>query len=205
MAPYRSTGHARPLDPPEPLGPAQLDALFQAHYAPLCEYASQYVKSRELAEEMVQGMFVRLWERQTHEALPALSVAYLYTAVRNRAIGHLRRERVARRFADEVLAVHETTLPAQAPAIDAIHARDLAEAAARAVAALPDRCRLIFLMSRQQRLSYATIAEALGISVTTVETQISRALKRLRTQLGPYLGLTIMALHEAGVALHVVR
>jgi RNA polymerase sigma-70 factor (ECF subfamily) len=81
---------------------------------------------------------------------------------------------------------------------------DLAAAADRAVAALPDRCRLIFLMSRQQGMSHGEIARALGVSLTTVETQISRALKRLRARLAPYLGIAI-AVHAASTALRLLR
>lgn len=207
MAPPPSAESARlssPAPHPEPPSLRQLETLFHAHYAPLCEYVWQYVASRELAEEVVQSLFVRLWELQARGSSPSLSVAYLYTAARNRAIGHLRRERVARRFADEAAAAYEATPPAETVA-DVVHARDLARAAERAVMALPDRCRLIFLMSRQQGLSYGEIAQALSISVTTVETQISRALKSLRAQLAPYLGVAIVLAHGVSSVLRAVR
>ncbi len=72
-----------------------------------------------------------------------------------------------------------------------MHANDLAAAAQRAIDELPERCRLIFLMSRREGLTYAEIAHALDVAVSTVETQISRALKHLRTRLGPYMVLSL--------------
>ncbi|HEU4643603.1 MAG TPA: RNA polymerase sigma-70 factor [Gemmatimonadaceae bacterium] len=204
-------------DPAEPARPAphddasrglhdlaDLEALFHAHYAPLCEYVWSYVRSREAAEELVQGVFVRLWELQARGSSPELGVSYLYAAARNRAITQLRRERVARRFADATLAAHEGEPPTET-ALDTLEAMDLAAAADRAVAALPDRCRLIFLMSRQQGLSHGEIARALGVSLTTVETQISRALKRLRARLAPYLGVAIAVVHATSTALRILR
>jgi len=203
MTPRRPAESAPAIDTSEPPDLTQLEQLFHAHYSSLCEYAWHYVKSRELAEELVQGLFVRLWELRTGGGSHSLSVAYLYTAARNRAIGHLRREGVARRFADEVMAVHEMAPPGET-IVEAIEAQDLATAAERAVAALPGRCRLIFLMSRQEGLGYAEIATALGISKNTVETQIARALKKLRIQLLPYLGLAISAVHSASTALRAI-
>ena len=170
--------------PPAARDLAQLEALFHAHYAPLCDYVWHVVRSRDLAEDIVQSLFVRLWELQGGDTSPDLGVAYLYTAARNRAIGHLRRDRVARRFAAELQA-----LPAPAPpaASDEVHARELQHAAERAVAALPPRCQEVFRMSRQHGLGYADIAATLGVSRATVETQMSRALRALRAALAPFL------------------
>jgi RNA polymerase sigma-70 factor (ECF subfamily) len=72
-----------------------------------------------------------------------------------------------------------------------VEAADLATALARGIDQLPERCRLIFTMSREQDLSYAEIARILGISVKTVETQMGRALKALRSRLAGYLALAL--------------
>jgi RNA polymerase sigma-70 factor (ECF subfamily) len=80
----------------------------------------------------------------------------------------------------------------------------MAEAIRRAIDALPDRCRQIFLLSREKYLSYAEIAEVLGISVKTVETQMWRALKSLRKSLAPYLGLVLTLAALARLGSHLV-
>jgi RNA polymerase sigma-70 factor, ECF subfamily len=187
-----SEGLQQHRDPPPPDArddEAVFRALFHRHYEPLCEFVRSYVRSSEVAEELVQDLFVRLWTLQSGRAPQALAVSYLYTAARNRAIGHLRRERVARRYA-AAAATHLDLLDEETPA-DAVHGADLAAAVEQAVAALPARCRLIFTMSRQQHMPHAEIARALGVSVNTVETQISRALRALRARLAPFVGAAL--------------
>src|SRR6266480_1697753 len=77
---------------------AAFEALFRTHYSPLCDYVYGYVRSRAVAQELVQDLFLRLWERAGTPA-STLAAAYLYTAARNRAVDHLRREQVATAWA----------------------------------------------------------------------------------------------------------
>jgi len=162
---------------------APFEALFRAHYPPLCDFVYGYVRSRAVAQELVQDLFLRLWERAGTPA-STLAASYLYTAARNRAVGHLRRERVAAAWAKSPAgAAH----PAPAGADEPLREHELRDALERAVAELPERCRLIFTLSRYRSLSNAEIAEMLCISVNTVEQQMWRALKTLRAKLAPYL------------------
>lgn len=161
---------------------ATFEAVFRAHYAPLCDYVYSYVRSRAVAQELVQDLFLRLWERAPGPA-GTLAASYLYAAARNRALGHLRRERVAAAWAsDPALAT-----PAAPAADEPLHEHELREAVDRAVAELPERCRLVFTLSRYRRLSNAEIARTMAISVNTVEQQMWRALKTLRVKLAPYI------------------
>jgi RNA polymerase sigma-70 factor (ECF subfamily) len=161
---------------------AEFEALFRTHYAPLCDFVCGYVRSRAVAEELVQDLFLRLWERSESPAT-TLAAAYLYTAARNRAVGYLRRERVATAWAESPAAT--AALPPSAD--EQLREHDLQAAIERAVADLPERCRLVFTLSRYRSLSNAEIAQALGISVNTVEQQMWRALKTLRDKLAPYV------------------
>jgi RNA polymerase sigma-70 factor (ECF subfamily) len=178
-----STGHGAGGRPDV----AEFEALFRAHYGPLCDFVHGYVRSREVARELVQDLFLRLWQRAETPAT-GLAAAYLYTAARNRTLRHLRRQRVADRWLER--AAPESYTPAAITA-EAVHEHELCEALERAVTELPERCRLVFTMSRHQHLSNADIARALGISVNTVEQQMWRALKALRAKLAPYLGDTV--------------
>ena len=166
---------------------AEFEALFHTQYGALCEYIHTFVRSRDVAEELAQDVFARLWERHTRAPV-SLAVPYLYTAARNRALTYLRRDRVARN-AVEQLARAAAEYPTETVSAE-IHADELAVAVEGAIAELPERCRLIFVMSRREGLSYAEIASALDIAVSTVETQISRALKQLRVRLGSFLILS---------------
>src|SRR5206468_8950821 len=113
-------------------------------------------------------------------------LAYLYQAVRNEAVSYRRRQ-VTQEHA--LVRVANAPAPASRDGATETEAGELAAAVAAAVDALPERCRLIFTMNREQGLSYAEIAAALGLSVKTVENQMSRAFKALRIRLTPFLGL----------------
>lgn len=164
------------------------EAVFRAHYAGLCSFADSFVRSREVANDLVQELFVDLWERCERGDPPPLAPAYLYTAVRNRALKYLRHRRVVSRWAEQVA---REPAPMGPQADDDVHAAEVARAIREAIDQLPDRCREIFLMSREQNLTYAAIAEILGISVKTVETQMWRALKALRKHLAPFLAVVL--------------
>ena len=162
------------------------DELVRAHYGRLCNFAYRFVRSRDGAEDVVQEVFARLWQQReqfdVRDPLP-----YLYQAVRNRLVTSRRHELVRERWRAGV--DHEGR---HAPdAASEVELADLRRAVARAIDALPERCRLIFTMSREQDLSYAEIARILDISVKTVETQMGRALKTLRARLAGYLSVAL--------------
>jgi RNA polymerase sigma-70 factor, ECF subfamily len=164
------------------------EAVFRKHYVELCEFVSGYVRSRDTASELVQDLFLRLWELQGTPNAPPLTRAYLYTAARNRALRHLRHQRVESRWQERASRERqEPSLGADQP----LDCEELAAAAERAISELPERCRMIFTLSRRQHLSQAEIAEVLGITVSTVENQMWRALKILRSKLAPYLVLAL--------------
>jgi len=188
-------------DAPTGCDAASIEALFRAHYSRLCDFVNCYVRSPETASDLIQDLFVHLWERCDAGDVPLLTTAYLYTAARNRALKHLRHRRVVARWAERVASA---PLPTGPQADERLRTREMAEAIRRAIDALPDRCRQIFLLSREKYLSYAEIAEVLGISVKTVETQMWRALKSLRKSLAPYLGLVLTLAALARLGSHLV-
>jgi RNA polymerase sigma-70 factor (ECF subfamily) len=177
-----------------PGGHSGFEAVFRTSYPGLCDFVHAYVGSRAVAEELVQDLFLRLW--QTHGEASALAKPYLYAAARNRALRHLRRRRLTERWETE--AAGEGSSASHETAADAVHLRDAAAVAERAVQQLPERCRLVYRLRREQHLSTAEVAELLGVSVSTVETQMWRALKSLRAALAPYLGLAVALAGSVG-------
>ena len=164
------------------------ESLFEAYYASLCDFVQSFLHSAESAEEVVQTVFLRIWEqRATWEPTTGVR-AYLFAACRNQALGILKHERVvvrtATRATREELALG---MGRGAPAPDAaLHATELANALRDAVHALPERRRMVVVLRWQHQMSYAEIATVLGISVKTVEVQMGRALASLRKQLGHF-------------------
>jgi RNA polymerase sigma-70 factor (ECF subfamily) len=155
------------------------EQLFRSWYPRLASYAHRLVASRDAAEDVVQDLFVALWHRR--ETLPDLEKlpGYLHRATRNRALNHLRQGRTAARW----LASQDPDPGAPPVAEVALLGAELLGRVRTALAALPPRTREIFLLNRDQGLTYPAIAETLGISVKTVETLMSRGLRVLREAL----------------------
>jgi RNA polymerase sigma-70 factor (ECF subfamily) len=165
------------------------EALFRAYVEPLCAFAYSYVESQSLAQEIVQDLFTRLWERRDTLERPRSVRAYLYGATRNRVLNELRHARVEAAFLRRALRLESGSAsgPRPVPPEDELHAGALAVAVERAVAELPPRCREVFTLTRDSHLSYAEAAEALGISRKTVEIHMGRALAILRNKLREWL------------------
>ena len=159
------------------------EALFRAYHASLCSFAYRYLGARDLAEEIVQEVFLCIWERRESWDVRTSVRSYLLTSVRNAALSYLRHERVVRRRQAEVRDIHESV--AASPEGRALEAETVV-AVRQAIGRLPDRCRLVFTLHREQGLTYAEVAEVLGISPRTVEVQIGRALKSLRKHLASH-------------------
>ncbi len=160
------------------------EELFRAYFQRLAGFAYGYVRTPEIAAELVHDVLFAVWERrETWE--PAGSVrSYLFRAVHNRALKYLEHERVERRWAEDFPGGE---IPAVATPLELLEDSEVAAAFAGAVAGLPPRARAIYTLHREQGMSYAEIASLLGVSVKTVETQMSRSLKALRQRMAPYL------------------
>jgi RNA polymerase sigma-70 factor (ECF subfamily) len=158
--------------------------LFREHYAPLCRFADHYLRDDGAAEDLVQDLFAALWTDRALREVRGSVRAYLFAAVRNRALkvrNHGLVERVWQRpqAAPEVRELHPS--PAQPDDLLAGVERD--QGLADAIEALPDRCRLVMQLRWREQLSYAEIASILGISVKGVEIHLSRGLQALRHRL----------------------
>lgn len=160
------------------------EQLFRCWYGRLASYAARLTQGADAAEDVVQDLFVALWNRR--EALPELDKlpAYLHRAARNRALNHLRQQKTAGKW----LGTQDSDPSVPAVAESELLGQEVAERVQAALAGLPPRSREIFLLSRDQGLTYNTIAETLGISVKTVETLMGRSLKALREALADVAG-----------------
>lgn len=163
-----------------------LETVFRQHYAGMCLFVRRFVHAPDVAEEIVQDVFFKLWaKRQSLNEIDALKT-YLYRAARNTALNWLRRRKLEQNWEEREAARGEPVSTGGSD--DDAQSDEVHRAVAGAIARLPERCRQIFLLSRDGGLTYAEIAVTLGISIKTVETQMGRALKSLRVSLARYRG-----------------
>jgi RNA polymerase sigma-70 factor (ECF subfamily) len=160
------------------------EAIFRAYYAALCDYATSYVHAPDVAEEIVQTVFLNVWADRARWVPREGARAYLFGAVRNGALNHRRHARVEDRLL-EPGAIDAGVLRAEPPLADAeLEAREDAGRVRAAVARLPERGRLAVELRWTHGLRHAEIAEVMGISVKGVEHQLARSLAALRRMLG---------------------
>lgn len=155
--------------------------LFSAYYGELCAFAANYVSSMDRARDVVQNVFLTLWEHRADWTLHTSLKSYLYQAVRNRAL-NTARNRTTRQQAYDAHRRHHPTATRRTAA-DQAHYHQLADAIQRAIDQLPPRRRMVFLLHRRHDLTYAEVGQVMGITRKTVENQIGRALKFLRARL----------------------
>src|SRR5687767_11349794 len=142
------------------------EQVFKQYYKPLHAYAFAMLKEEAIAEETVQTVFCRLWERADALSLGTSVAAYLYRSVHNEALNHLKHRKVRHRHRMHV--VH-TTKDAADGAARRMALKELEGKLAQALNELPEQCRTVFQLSRFEELRYREIAEKLNISVKTVE------------------------------------
>jgi RNA polymerase sigma-70 factor (ECF subfamily) len=155
----------------------------------LCRTAVRFTRDEAAAEDLVQDTFASLWTKRSRISTSPNSVAaYLRTAVRNRSLNYLRdRKRIPVDDADPTgEASHAGPRPDTA-----LETAELQQRINRAIDRLPERCRLVFVMSRIEQMSHQEIAEGLRISPKTVENQMTRAYRFLREWLVVVLWLIV--------------
>ncbi|MEM1358970.1 MAG: RNA polymerase sigma-70 factor [Bacteroidota bacterium] len=153
-----------------------LDELFRRHYVELCQVANRFVRNEQQAEDLIQDLFASLWEKRTNlpKDLSAIG-AYLRRSARNRSLNYLRDQKRIPLADGEI----PTSLPAD-PLPDALETSELQQRINRAIDKLPERCRMVFVMSKLEDMSHRDIADSLDISTKTVENQMTRAYRFLR-------------------------
>jgi RNA polymerase sigma-70 factor (ECF subfamily) len=159
------------------------DAIFRAHYPHLVRMAESVVRERALAEEIAQDVMLELWRRRESLNVEQTFRAYLIRATRNRALNHIRHQRIVAREA--ALAALES--PSSPSAEEDLLGVELERAVRDAIDGLSENCREVFQLSRVNGLKYAEIASTLEISVKTVEKRMGQALSELRDSLAAWL------------------
>lgn len=156
---------------------AALTALYFRYYDLLCRSAFKRLQDESIVEELVQDVFINLWNKAAELDHDGNIKSYLFATLRNKVLHEIR--------ASIAIARHAVILAQQdnvyAPdAMELLHTKDLEQKFQSVVQELPPQCREAFTLSRFENLSYKSIAERMDISVNTVEKHIGKALSILR-------------------------
>lgn len=164
------------------------DQIYLKYYSRMYRFAKQYVLFDEDAENIVQDVFLLLWEKREVLQIETSISSYLFSLVKNRSLNYLRHKTIADEYKQEL----EAKLSSLEMLNDSFSTdEDIENILTSAIEKLPERCREIFLKSRMEGKKYREIAEEMKLSVNTIENQMAIALKKLRTELKDYLPLLL--------------
>ena len=160
-----------------------LKIIFKSNYPMVAKTIHRYIYDKSLVEDLAQEVFIRLWNKRATIEITSSLGAYLRRMAVNEALAYLRvkKNQTTQEFSNHMV------LDADRSAEERYLYGELEDTISNAIDHLPPRCRMIFQMSRFDEMTYNEIANALGISIKTVENQMGKALKQLRAKLGQYL------------------
>jgi RNA polymerase sigma-70 factor (ECF subfamily) len=156
----------------------------------VCQVIYRYVGDKVVAEDIAQEIFTELWQKRDQLHIHTSPQAYLRRMAVTRTLNYLRNERKHKWDDLEDEVGRSGMWVSQRPnALANLELAELQQVIARAIDELPEKCRIVFLLSRHESMPYADIAAALDISVKTVENQIGKALRHLRNAVESYRGI----------------
>lgn len=161
---------------------AAFEFLFKEYYKPLCLYLGYFIKQHDIVEQIVQEVFVNIWENRKTFSPKGNVKSYLFRAVKNRALNYVKHERVKTKSQADLKEIYysdETNIERQ------FEKNELLKLIDEGVEQLPEKCREVFVLVKFNGISYSEAAEILNISPKTVENQMGKALKKLREFLLP--------------------
>ena len=168
------------------------EQLFKAHFKALHSYASMMLYQDSHAEEIVQNMFVKLWEKRELLNVQISVKAYLYKCVHNDCLNYMKHIKIKAKYQDRAaFTMNDQTENTS----DKLVLGELQDRLQHALNELPEQCRTIFQMSRFEELKYREIADELGLSIKTVENQMGKALRILRVKLVDFLPILLLFMH----------
>lgn len=158
--------------------------LFKSYYKPLCNYAFQILKNQVHAEEVVEELFVKLWENRSKTDVQQSFKAYLYRSTYNSCMNYLRKQKNEQKYRDffqhHISPDFSHTEDKEPYPLSSIIEIELEKEMHAIIESLPEQCRKIFKMSRFDEKSHEEIAGEMNITINTVKTQIVRALSKIR-------------------------
>lgn len=162
------------------------EEIFRIFYERLINFCIAYIHDKEQAEEIVSTVLLKIWLKRKDMAAVRNLETYLFIAVKNQSLNHLKQ------FSNyKVVYLEETGMHEVVSTYDAekeLERKELMFRLSQAIETLPTQCRIIFILAKDEGMKYKEVAQILNISPRTVETQLARAVKKLSAVLAPYLG-----------------
>lgn len=172
--------------------------LFKIYFVPLCYFARKHNLDHFDSEEVVQRVFLNLWEKRDRLVVEQSVSAYLYQSVKNESLNFLKKKSLTVKNKEEytikIKNAELFSLITEEDGASAILANELEQKINQSINNLPDKCKEIFLLSRREYLSIKEIAEKLNLSVNTVQRQISIAISKLKEMLKSYISVIFVIL-----------
>ena len=166
--------------------------IFNEYYEGLCLYAESIVKKHEIAEEIVEDLFVYIWINAKKISFHVSIKSYLYRSTHNNCLKYLEKLKTENKRAAKIhysLKDNELLHPVSLfQPLSRLIVKELEDKAEYILNSLPKQCKKIYSLNRYQSLSYSEIAKKLNITVSTVKTQMSRAFKLFHEGLKDYFG-----------------
>lgn len=170
---------------------AGFERVYKTHFKPLYAYAKTMVSDGDTAEEIVQQVFFKLWEKRDILHIQETVKGYLYRSVYNDSMNHLKHLKV--REAHREHLIHQP--PIGSSALQELETRELEKRFATALSRLPEKCRTVFQLCRFEDLKYKDVAEQLNLPLKTVENEMGKALRLLRLSLSDLLSVILLTFH----------
>lgn len=171
----------------------EFELIFRRYYVRLCGFANKFISNTAEAEEIVQEVFLNVWSKKDRLKLDDEIKPYLFKSVQNLCFNFIEHQKVVENYYSVIEVVYKNKKE-DFDAYESVLFTEFQAKVDEAIGSLPEECRKIFRMSREEGLKYAEIASKLGLSVKTVETQMSRALSKLKIELKDYLSILIISL-----------
>lgn len=174
--------------------------IYLSYFSKMKYFAKEYVISDEDAENIVQDVFMELWEKKEMLTMHLNLIAYLFTTIKNKCLNHLRHKTVVQETTNQLQEEYSITLQMNLDSLEAFDQnlfteQDVEKVISKAINSLSEKCREIFIMSKIEGKKQKQIATELNISINTVETQMGIAYKKLRIELKDYLSLLIFFIY----------